>query len=172
VSYSLSSSTSAVSIGKCASQIYYNYFHVGKASSGNLYEKGRDKLVDTKVLLDIDRDYLDTNSRRALTSPFGFNQKSFDVLLSDTYLSVKDYQLLYKDHLNNYNSRLWTINLYSDIFYERTKLTLKSETDHYSMTCKIYLVKIVNPSINPLKILENAFTDDLSETSNFKIPVD
>ena len=89
INYSVSNSNTDVSIGECASRIYSTYFHVGKASSGNLYKKGRDKLMDTKILLDTDRDYLDTVSRRTLTSTFGFNQKSFDVLLSDTYMSVK-----------------------------------------------------------------------------------
>jgi len=76
-------------------------------------------------------------------------------------MSVKDYYFLYKDYLKNYISRLITVNLYGDIFYERMKLTLKSETDHYSVTCKIHLVKITNFSINLLNILENAFTYDL-----------
>lgn len=172
VTYSVSNSNTAISIGECASRIYSTYFHVGKSSSGNLYKKGRDKLVDTKVLLDTDRDYLDTLSRRTLTSTFGFNQKSFDILLSDTYMSVKDYHFLYKDHLKNYTSRLATVNLYGDIFYERTKLTIKSETDHYSMTCKIHLAKIINSSVNPSNILENAFTDNLLAASSFKIPVE
>lgn len=172
VTYSLSNSNYPISIGECASRVYSTYFHIGKASSSNLYKKRKDKLVDTKVLLDTDRDYLDTSSRRSLTSTFGFNQKSFDVLLSDTYLSVKDYHFLYKDHLKNYTSRLATVNLYGYIFYEKTKLTLKSETDHYSMTCKIHLVKILNPSVNPLDILKDAFTDNLSKTTNFKIPIE
>jgi hypothetical protein len=172
VTYSLSNSSNAVTIGDCASRIYSTYYHIGKSSSGNLYKKGKDKLVDTKVLLDTDRDYLDTNSRRTLTSTFGFNQKCFDVLLSDSYMAVKDYHFLYKDHLKNYTSRLATVNLYGDIFYERTKLTIKSETDHYSVTCKIHLAKILTLSVNPLNILENTFTNDLSATTSFKIPIE
>jgi len=169
ISYSLSNSNTAVSIGECASKIYSTYLHVGKSSSGNLYKKGKEKLVDTKVLVDTDRDYLDTTSRRSLTTTFGFNQKSFDILLSDTYLSVKDYHFLYKDHLKNYTSRLATVNLYVDIFYERTKLAIKSETDHYSITCKIHLAKILDSSVNPITILENTFTSDLSTSNSFKI---
>lgn len=103
VSYSLNNSNNAVTIGDCASRIYSTYYHVGKSSSGNLYQKGKDKLVDTKVLLDTDRNYLDTDSRRTLTSTFGFNQKCFDMLLSDTYMAIKDYHFLYKDHLKSYS---------------------------------------------------------------------
>jgi hypothetical protein len=40
------------------------------------------------------------------------------------------------------------------------------------MTCEIHLAKRINSSVNPLIILENAFTDDLSSTTSFKISVE
>lgn len=63
ISYSLSNSNTVVSIGKCASKIYSTYLHVGKSSSGNLYKKGKEKLVDTKVLVDTDQDDLESEQK-------------------------------------------------------------------------------------------------------------
>jgi hypothetical protein len=39
------------------------------------------------------------------------------------------------------------------------------------MTCKIHLAKLINSTVDPLNILENAFTDNLASTTSFKIPV-
>jgi hypothetical protein len=87
------------------SKIHTTKFQVGIPSSKSLYDFSSDKLVDLKVLVDTERDYLSTEKRSNLTNTFGFNQRSYDFLLTDTFMRVKDYKFLYQSHENKFKTQ-------------------------------------------------------------------
>lgn len=91
-------------------KIHKNTFQVGVPTSKSLYRFRSNRVVDTE------RDYISTSKRQALTCTFGFNQRCYDFLLSDTFISLADYKFLFDCHKEKFQSRLANKNIYGNIF--------------------------------------------------------
>jgi len=152
------------------SVIWKTTVNFGKHPTKDLLSRAKQNLVTTKVLVDTERDYLGTKKRKILTSTFGFNQKRYDFLREDTYSKVEDYAFLYDEAKNKFKTKLGNINVYGDVFYENTRLKIRSETDYYSVTVKIHLVKILNKDVNVGKLFEGTFSKDKETLQEGAIP--
>ena len=153
------------------SRIYKTTFQTGVPTSRSLYNFSKNKLVDSKSLVDTERDYLSTVKRQSLTTTFGFNQRSYDFFLKDTFMSVQDYKFLFRSHQDKFESKLANKNIYGNIFYERLRFRIKSETDYYTVQLKLHLVKVTNPSITVRELMMNTFNRK-PESSVFSVPID
>lgn len=69
VSYKHSSS-SVLQSSKADTRIHKTTFNIGVPSPKSLYTYAENRTSDTKVLVDTERDYLSTETRKSLTSTF------------------------------------------------------------------------------------------------------
>ena len=137
-----------------------------------MYQFDKTGTIDTKSLVDTERDSLSTEKRQALTFNFDLNQRCYDFFGNDTFLKAKDYKFLFQSFHHKFKTRLSNRNIYGNIFYEHLNLTIKFETDYYSVRFKLHLVKITNPEMSVESLVSETFHKDLLINSNYKVPVD
>ena len=174
VSYHSRTTSSSIGLGEVSSKMYTTTFEVGIPITNRLKKPLETKVRTTKSIRDSERDYIHPRLREYLTTSFGFNQRSYDFLKSHTYLMVKDMRFMYKDRYATYGKGIDS-DLYGDFLQERLRLCVKSETQHYSLQCKIHVVKIINTKSNLHQVVENTFYKGIeTDSGSFlkAIPVD
>lgn len=165
-------SSSSQQSSTALSRIYRSNFTIGTPTPKTLYEYAKNRTTDTKVLVDTDRDYLNTDYRQSLTSTFGFNQRSYDFLLGDTIMTSGDIAFLFSRYKTRSINRLANKNYYACLFFEHLHLNIKSETEYYSIRLKLHVVKILNTQFDIQDLIDGTFSYDLNHTSPGKVPID
>ena len=174
VSYHSRTTSSAIGLGESSSRIYNTSFEAGIPCTSRLRNPSETKVKCSKSIHDSERDYLSPRARARLTTSFGFNQRSYDFLRSDTYLRVSDMRFLYKDRYAKTPKGIDS-DIYGDFLQEKLNLCIKSETQHYSLQFKIHVVKILNDSSSLEDVVSNTFYKGIeTDSGSFKraIPVD
>lgn len=156
VSYHSRTTSYAIGLGDTSSRIYNTYFETGIPSTSRLRNPLETKIKCVKCIRDSERDYLSSSSRKSLTTVFGFNQRSYDFLRSDTFLKIGDMRFLYGDRYPKIDKGL-SYDVYGDFLQEKLKLCIKSETQHYSLQFKIYVVKVINNDCSIDDVVRNSF---------------
>jgi len=174
VSFHSRTTSSAIGLGQASSRIYTTSFEVGIPSTARLRKPLETKVKCIKSIHDSERDYLSPKARNCLTTSFGFNQRSYDFLLSDTFLRVSDMRFLYNDRYAKISKGIEE-DIYADFLQERLRVCIKSETEHYSLQFKIHVVKIIDNSSSLETVVSNTFYKGVEvDSGSFKkaIPVD
>ena len=174
VSYHSRTTSSAIGLGELSSRIYNTTFETGIPCTSRLRNPLETKVKCYKSIHDSERDYLSFESRACLTTSFGFNQRSYDFLRSDTYLRVSDMRFMYKDRYAKVAKGIDS-DIYGDFLQEKLKLCIKSETQHYSLQFKIHVLKILNDTSSIEDVVANTFYKGMeTDSGSFKraIPVD
>jgi hypothetical protein len=173
ISYHSRTTSSAIGLGESSSRIYNTTFESGVPCTSRLRNPSETKVKCYKSIHDSERDYLSSQSRSCLTTSFGFNQRSYDFLRSDTYLRVSDMRFLYKDRYAKVVKGI-DADIYGDFLQEKLNLCIKSETQHYSLQLKIHVVKILSDSSSLEDVVSNSFYKGMEmDSGSFKraIPV-
>lgn len=161
VTYSVKNTAQQVLLGEATSSIHRTSLHVGKPTTKRLKSKASQLVLSEKLIKDSNRDYKTVKKRSSLTSTFGFNQRLHSFLLEDLYTTVEDMRILYKnkwkDYQKNFADKGINKTLYGDFLSESLKLTVKSESDHYSTLVKIHLIKIHDTDIDTHMVAKACF---------------
>ena len=126
-------------IGEDETKVYILRFHVGMNSTRSVKEKqnGYYNLQLGNSLSDA----LDTNSRNYLRCQFGFNAKSFDFLNEKFYVTLKDYENIYK--ISKWNIAEHSLQVpYGLVKSEFSNLKIRNLNSYHKI--KIHIVKILD----------------------------
>lgn len=176
ISFHHSADSSVVStFGEISTRVYKEKFRFGKPTKRRLIEKSNNHQIvkRSKSLVDTETDYLSSKKRRSLTSYGGVNETLYTFLMSDTHITLGDYELLYKIHKKKFKDKLSNSYFYGDSLSDTFRIKIKSETDAYSMRCKAHIVKLKN-DITLKELIDNTFSSTLSGEvlNDAKIPID
>ena len=166
VTYSVKNKVQNVLLGEATSDVHTTTLNIGKPTTKRLLNKSSQFVVAKKLIKDSNRDYKTVSKRSSLTASYGFNQRLYSFKLQDLYTTVKDMRVLYNSKWQNYQKNFADkgINktLYGDFLSEYLKLTIKSESDHYSTIVKIHLVKIHDTDIDLNMVAKRCFPNGKS----------
>jgi hypothetical protein len=176
ISFHHSANSNVVStFGEISTRIYKEKFRFGKPTKRRLIEKANNHQIvkRSKSLVDTETDYLSSKKRRSLTSYGGVNETLYTFLMSDTHITLGDYEMLYKIHKKKFKDKLSNSYFYGDSLSDTFRIKIKSETDAYSMRCKVHIVKLKN-DITLKELIENTFSSTLNGEilNDSKIPID
>ena len=176
ISFQHSASTNVVStFAEISTRIYKEKFTFGTPTKRRLLEKSKNHTIvkREKLLVDTESDYLSSRKRRGLTSYAGINETLYTFLMTDTFLTLEDYELLYKIHHKKFKTKLSNSYFYGDSLSDSFRIKIKSETDAYSMHCKVHVMKLKN-NITLKELIENTFSSNLNGEvlNDSKIPID
>jgi hypothetical protein len=154
----LVSSSSSSPIGKNNVRIYRTKVHLGKKTSRRLRNMRNLPNVDyvEKLLASSMKDYQSHDKRVNLTVTSGFNRKGFAFLAEDTFLSVKDYSLLYsgknineidlENNLEKIKRKKRRTDAYTCSYNTQNKFVFRNLLKYYNLNLKVHLLKIKDPN--------------------------
>lgn len=155
------------------SVIYKTELHFGRPTSKTLWrKKDINSNLIKRTLTNTERDYLSVIKKPFLTSDIGFNQRRFDFLGSDTYMTIKNYFDMLTHGKFNFETDRHKVTYYADVFNEEYLLSIRSLTDYYNVTIKIHFCKLNNPLLNVVDLIKGSFYSEfnLEDKGAYRVP--
>jgi hypothetical protein len=153
-----------------ATKVYTLRFDVGRKSTFSLISCERQNGSAIVKLTDSTIDSSGTESRSYLSKKIGFNQKCFDFLSTNFYVTVKDYDALY-------NAGEWKIPEHSVkvpyglVMQEYNKLKIRNSNTYHPIEIKVHLIKILDDDISMYELSKKVFNKSASIQDSGTIPV-
>jgi hypothetical protein len=157
------------SLGVEGTKVYTLRLNVGRKSTFSLLSAERQNGSAIVKLSDSIIGSVGTESRSYLSKKVGFNQKSFDFLSTNFYLTVNDYESLY-------NASSWKIPEHSVkvpyglVMQEYNKLKIRNSNTYHPIEVKIHLIKILDDDLSMFELFRKVFNRDPKTQDSGTIP--
>ena len=154
------SSRNDVGLGKNTAKYFKHNIHIGEPVSTQLRRIATLPNIDynEKTLASSSKDYQQHEKRKNLTITSGFDRKRIVFFMEDTFMSVKDYLLLYNDKKQiqaSLKKSNGIITSYGCAFKTKNKFKFTNTLEFYDTKLILHLVKITDLNVDVRELIED-----------------